>query len=75
MITLADTTFLTVEECLDRLRAIPLTMSERTFRQRIRASGSYIEHRGQLLLTEADLAAVLDSLRPGDAGHLRCGHE
>lgn len=56
--------YLTIKECMERL---PFIMSERAFRAAVRASGHCIEHRRQLALTEADLAAVLASLKPRKA--------
>lgn len=52
--------YLTIPECLERL---PFIMSERAFRRVVRTSGCGIEHRRQLILTEADLNAVLDAPR------------
>ena len=52
---------LTVQECLGRL---PIRMSEREFRRKIRKSGHYYEHRRQIMLSEADFAAIMEGLRP-----------
>lgn len=43
---------------------LPIAMSERAFRQLVRKSGCYMEHRRQLMLTESDLQHVLETLRP-----------
>ncbi len=52
---------LTIADCLARL---PVVMSERSFRQLVRRTGAYMEHRRQLMLTESDFAVVLEELRP-----------
>ncbi len=60
---LAGTTYLTVPEALDMVRGLGLCIDERTFRRFIRKSGAYLEHRRQIVLTEADLARVLEAMR------------
>lgn len=55
-------TYLTVKECLERL---PFRMNERRFRRTVRSLGIGIQHRWTIVLTEADLTTVIDTLRLG----------
>jgi hypothetical protein len=64
MITIDGEVYHTIPEAMDRLAPLGLLMSEREFRRRVRISGAYLEHRRQLLLTEPDIKAVLETLRP-----------
>ena len=52
---------LTVKECLDRL---PILISERSLRQKIREAGCYCEHRRQIFLTEDHFEQLLESMEP-----------
>src|SRR5262245_59622160 len=54
---------LSIADCLARLPA-GFKMAERTLRRKVRATGRYMEHRGQLMLTEDDFSAFLEGLRP-----------
>jgi hypothetical protein len=67
MITVNGKTYFTIAESMERLTGLGLELSERTFRQRVRLSGAYLEHRKQLFLTEADLEAVIATFRAGAA--------
>ena len=64
MMTINGTTYMTMDEALARVRALPLVMGERTFRARVRLSRQYIGHRNQMLMTEAHIARFLETLAP-----------
>ena len=52
---------LTVDEVKDRL---PVKVSDRTLREKIRAAGCYMQIGRTMMLTEADYAELLEALRP-----------